>query len=490
MHKYEAMVLKALRAKNHMGFDELVSASGLGRDEALWALESLKQSGMVDIEYGEEELIDISDEGKEYVKDGLAEEQLLRRMLKENIKAAGLQDQKSRIGLQWAKAGGFIHIDAGELKLTEAGKKAAEEGVPEGMLLRRLAKGDYDSKALAQLGQQMHNLSKRKLVAVHSERYINRIGITKKGLDAPEYSDVVEQVDRGVIAGETWKGKEFKRYDVNVGVEGRIPAMRSPIKRIIDQVKDAYVSMGFQEVSGPAIETSFWNFDSLFVPQDHPAREMQDTFYLSKPESAEVESREFVKKIKRAHEKGWHSKWSEDTARQLVLRTHMTSVSARFVYKVIDNIANNREQYSLPVKLFSVGRVFRNEAIDYKHLADLYQMDGIIIGKGLTMANLFDTLTRVYDYMGVEVRFKPSYFPFVEPGAEYQARLKGRDEWIEMGGGGIIREEITGVRRNRLTVLAWGAGVERILLVKDPSLASISELYNNGIGWLRKRRLV
>ena len=177
-------------------------------------------------------------------------------------------------------------------------------------------------------------------------------------------------------------------------------------------------------------------------------------------------------------------------ARQMVLRTHTTSVSSRYAYNIMNAISKDQESYQLPIKLFSIGRVFRNEAIDYRHLADLYQMDGLIIGKDLTMSNLFDTLKKVYDYAGIEIRFKPSYFPFVEPGAEFQAKLSDRDEWIEMGGAGLLREEITGVKRSKISALAWGAGLERILLVKDPTLTSITELYNNGLGWLRKRRLV
>lgn len=492
VHKYESLVLKALSEKNGIGLDDLVSLSGIGKDEAMWALENLKSRGMVKVDYSETERVSISDEGKAYVKEGLPEEQLIKRLSEGEIAVADLIDEKSRIGLQWAKKEGLVQITAGMLKLTNEGRKAAESGTKDGGFLRHLAANISDTSYLHKNRESLLNLVKRKLVQIERAKSIEKISATNEAMVEPRYSssDLIDKVDRSIISTEAWKKSGFKKYDVGIKIESRFPAVRSPIKRIIEQMKDAYVSMGFQEVSGPAVETSFWNFDSLFVPQDHPARDMQDTFYVSNPEPTDTEPLPYSNRVRKAHEQSWHTKWSEDISRQLVLRTHTTSVSSRYAYKIINDISKGQGDYQLPVRLFSIGRVFRNEAIDYKHLADLYQMDGLIIGKDLTMSNLFDTLKKIYDYTGIEIRFRPSYFPFVEPGAEYQARLKDRDEWIEMGGAGLLREEITGVRRTKISALAWGAGLERILLVKDPTLTSITELYNNGLGWLRKRRLV
>jgi phenylalanyl-tRNA synthetase alpha chain len=492
MHKYESLVLKALSEKNNVGLDELLSVSGLGMDEAMWALENLKSGGMVTVEYAEKEQIEISAEAKSYVKDGLPEEQLVRHLLHYEVEVADLIDETSRIGLQWAKKQGLVTISEGALKLTDLGKKAAEGGVAEGHLLKLLSANSYDSKLLEQQKAHLLNLVSRKLVRIVRAKAIQNISITKEGMVAPRYSDegLIDRLDRSIISGETWKTGHFKKYDVGISVEKRIPAIRSPVKRLIEQIKDAYVSMGFQEISGPAVESAFWNFDSLFEPQDHPARDMQDTFYVSNPAFADIAKVPYLKRVKRVHEKSWHTKWSEDVARQMVLRTQTTSVSARSVYDIMSTIAQSDKEFELPIKLFSAGRVFRNEALDYRHLADFYQVDGVIIGKDLTLSHLFDTLKKIYAAIDIEIRFRPSYFPFVEPGAEFQAHLKDRDEWIELGGSGILREEVTGVRRSRYSVLAWGAGIERILLVKDPSLESISELYNNGLGWLRKRRLV
>ena len=118
----------------------------------------------------------------------------------------------------------------------------------------------------------------------------------------------------------------------------------------------------------------------------------------------------------------------------------------------------------------------------------LYQTDGIVIGVNLTLANLFDVLKRIYSSIGVEIKFKPSYFPFVEPGVEVDILYNG--EWLELGGAGIIRKEITDIVSKKITVLAWGLGVERALLARDKSINSITELFNSSLGWLRRKVIV
>jgi phenylalanyl-tRNA synthetase alpha chain len=250
------------------------------------------------------------------------------------------------------------------------------------------------------------------------------------------------------------------------------------------------MSLGFKEVSGPIIEPAFWVFDSLFMPQDHPAREIQDAFYLSNPEAIKLKKDATLERVREAHLNSWGSDWTIEMAEKATLRTHTTNVSARQVDEFIRGAAPGGKGQKLPLKLFSVGRVFRNENIDYKHLTDFYHTDGIIIGNNLTMANLFEVLISVYGQFGMELRFKPAYFPFVEPGVEIYAYYERTKEWVEMGGAGILRREVTGVPRKNMTVLAWGLGVERLTLLRDPGIKSIVELYNNGTGWLRDRRMI
>ncbi len=491
MHKYEYAVLRALSENAQAGLDALVSASGIGKDAVMWALENLKGKEMVTIEYGERERILLSDEARDYVKDGLPEEQLLEELRKkDSLSMEDLKDEKHKIGILWAKSGGLVEIADGKLRLTDAGRRAAK-GVEGGNLLRTLAGDNYDLEKVRKNAELLSGLAKRKLIRIEKERVILKVAITDDGVSALKegVEKGVDLVDRSMIAGETWKGKEFKKYDVNVGIESRMPAMRHPLKRMIEEIREAYACTGFREVSGPAVESSFWVFDSLFVPQDHPARDAQDTFYVSNLDNQALDSVP-IKTIRKAHKVGWHTKLKEDVAGQMLLRTHTTSVSARYLYDIVSALKKDPNSYTMPIKLFSIGRVFRNETIDYKHLADFYQVDGLVIGKGLTLSNLFDELTKIYNLLGIKIMFKPSYFPFVEPGVEFMAYSEKTKEWIELGGAGLVREEITGVKRSKLTALAWGPGVDRALLIRDQSISSISELYNGNLEWIRSRKMI
>ena len=491
MHKYELSVLGVLKESRSATLEQLVLGSKLGRDEVMWALENLREKGFVDVKYEVRDRITVSKEGMDYAEHGLPEEQLMKRMQTGHVKVSDLDD-RGRIGLQWGKKLGLVEIAGGELKLTAKGKDAARDGLAAGRLLHGIAKNPNDKELISENADGIEELSRRRLIEVEKKTAIREVEITKKGGSATEQVplDTIDRIDRSIIAGESWKGKKFKAYDVNVEVERQVPAMKHPLKRMIDRIKDAYVGMGYQEISGPAVESSFWVFDSLFVPQDHPARDAQDTFYISNLESAKLRGVPHVKTVKKAHARGWHAKWREDVAGQMLLRTHTTSVSSRYIYAIVEGLRKDPSRYNLPIKLFSIGRVFRNETVDYRHLADFYQHDGVVIGKDLTLSNLFDELTKIYSLIGVKIKFKPSYFPFVEPGVEYLAYYEKNDEWIEIGGAGMLREEITGVKRNKLTVLAWGPGIDRTLLIKDRSISNISELYNNGIGWLKERQEV
>jgi len=250
---------------------------------------------------------------------------------------------------------------------------------------------------------------------------------------------------------------------------------------LIDIIREVWLSMGFIEGIGPIIESAFWNFDALFSPQDHPTRDMQDTFFLSNPKTIDVNDLELLSRVKKMHKKNWGPIWREEIAKQALLRTHNTSVSAHYINKFAD-----LDKHEYPIKVFSVGRIFRNESVDYKHLAELYQYDGIIIGDNLSLANLIHTLKDFYRRLGIEVGLKPSYFPFVEPGMEVFYFDKEHNDRIELCGAGIIRKEITTALGSSKSVLAWGGGIER-LMFNMLKIGSLSDMYKNDIGWLRER---
>ena len=492
VHRYELAVLTSLKEHRSLSLDELLYYTKLKKDEALWAVDNLYSRGAVEVERRDLESIEITDEGKAYAKTKMPEESLLSVLKRSRLSAASLNKKEEQIGFQWAKKKGLVAIRDGILYLTPAGEAATSSGIEEGNVLRELYAKPERYARLAQSNKEAFaNLVKRGLVVIHRKSQIESIQITEKGLSELENKPATEQIDalsKAMIASGSWRGRDFKPYDVQLEVPKEQIAMRHPLRQTINKIRQTYLSMGFKEVYGPIIEPAFWVFDSLFMPQDHPAREMQDAFYLSQPKSIRVKRDETFERIRDAHLEYWGGEWQPEIAEQAMLRTHTTNVSARKVSEFVK--AMGKETEELPIKLFSVGRVFRNENIDYKHLTDFYQTDGIVIGNNLTLANLFDILIDLYGAMGIKVKFKPAYFPFVEPGAEVYAYSEKTKEWIEVGGSGILRREVTGVPRKSLSVLAWGPGVERMLLLRDPETKSITELYNSDIGWLRRRRMV
>ena len=490
MHRHELSVLSALKETKRLSLSELLSRTKLGKDEANWAIANLVAMKFVTVKKEGTYELTISKEGEGYAQRELPEVSLLKKIGAKGIGLDLLRSKEDQIGFSWAKRKRLVEISGKALKLTEEGKKVLGAGLETDTVLKALHK-DESAFEKYKGSEAVKELEQRKLLEVKSRESTSEVEITQQGVLAlakeRQEEESIDSLDRGIIANRSWAGKKFKPYNVDAPVEPAEAATRHSVRRIINELKDAYVSLGFTEVSGPIIEPAFWVFDYLFVPQDHPARDVQDTFFLSRPRELLVQDKKLVRRIREEHEKAWHGEWSEQFASRAILRTHTTSVTGRYINSTISGMLENKRGFEPPIKLFSAGRVFRNENLDYKHLADFYMTDGIIIGKNLTLAHLFDVLTRIYSSVGVKIRFKPAYFPFVEPGVEVHVQQHG--EWLELGGAGIIRKEVTGVERKAISVLAWGLGVERIALVKDSSIDSIVSLFNSSAGSLRAKKV-
>jgi phenylalanyl-tRNA synthetase alpha chain len=470
LHEYEIAALKIIKKERKIDFDDLQREAGIERDKLMWAIENLKTAGFVEIKKVEETKYTLTEEGLGYLN-GMPEEKLAKE-------AAGkpviLDDSVSKVALSWAKKNGWIDIKGG--KVISTGKWNASKDYDQRAALKAVKEGK------AADGAALESAVKRGLVKTVKKTGAVTVTITTKGSSAEPEKGGIGAITRDVIASGSWKKEKLRPYDIKAPYEGVYPARLHPLHEMINKVRGAWLNMGFVESVGPIVESSFWNFDALFSPQDHPTREMQDTFFLKNPKTLDIEDMELLARVKKMHKTGWNQSFSEELSKQAVLRTHTTSVSVRGIKRFADALENN-----YPLKLFSVGRVFRNETIDYKHLAEFYQTDGIVIGNNLSLANLFDVLNKFYAQLGMDkIRFKPSYFPFTEPSLEIQYFDEERGEEIEIGGGGIIRQEITKAMGTDKTVLAWGLSIDRLMMHKL-GISTITELYKNDVGWLRSR---
>jgi phenylalanyl-tRNA synthetase alpha chain len=283
-----------------------------------------------------------------------------------------------------------------------------------------------------------------------------------------------------MLADGSWRAVQFRPYDVALAAESLAPGKAHPLVRIVEETRQAFFALGFAEAACPMAEIAFWDFDALFQPQDHPAREMQDTFYMKQPSRFPLPKPEWVDAVKAVHEhggdtgsRGWRYNWSGERAAQVVLRTHMTASS-------IEAIARNPHA---PQKIFSIGKVFRRETVDDKHLPEFFQVDGIIIDEHASLASLLGTLAKFYERMGIPaVRFKPDFFPYTEPSVGVEVQMNGR--WLEMGGAGIFRPEVLAPFGCTAPVLAWGLGLERLAMVRF-KVGKIRQLVQSDFDWLK-----
>jgi len=486
LHEYEIAILNLLKKERSAAFDGLQGSLGIARDSLLWAIENLSKEGLVKIDKESSKVSKATAEGAKYLKH-FPEEELVLSM----DKAGGnmpMSSIKNEIGIVWAKRNGWITMEKGHVTLTDKGKAAAKQDskYEQKELLNRLSNAGQggadrtinDSKDMVEV------LKNRNLIEIVDRSTIKSITITEKGAGSVQKDGTgIGALSRDIITSRKWEKEKMRPYDIQASTEEMYPARLHPLHEFLDVIRQIWLNMGFTEVSGPIIEPAFWVFDALFSPQDHPTRDMQDTFFLKNPSKLSVDDIALMKRVKKMHQTGWKEKWREEIAQQAILRTHTTSVSAHFINKYA-----NAEEHSYPLKFFTVGRNFRNESVDYKHLAEFYMFEGIIIGNNLTLSNLIYTLKQFYSQLGMEnLVFRPAYFPFVEPGLEICYYDEKKKDTIELGGAGIIRKEITKAMGTNKTVLAWGPGLDR-LMFKAFDIDTLTKLYNNDVGWLRERK--
>jgi phenylalanyl-tRNA synthetase alpha chain len=204
--------------------------------------------------------------------------------------------------------------------------------------------------------------------------------------------------------------------------------------------------------------------DSMWIPQDHPARDVQDTFYL--PFETDLpKDKKFVDLIKQIHENGldtgsdgYRYNWSEDIAKKALLRTHTTANTYRHF---------KNQNIKIPGKYFYLGRVFRNETISWKNLPEFHQVEGFIIADGLGVRDLMGAIKEFYSYMGIDkIKFKPTYNPYTEPSLEAFGYFEELGKWVELINSGVFRPESLRAYNIDVPVIAWGLGLERLAMMK------------------------
>ena len=462
----ERRLLLALGKRRRSSLPGLAKDLGTSEEAVLQYARLLSERDLAGIRRDVQKSYTLTEEGKGYQAKGLPERQLLESFTG-SIPVKELQKHPhAKLGIGWMRKKGWVTIRDGIVT-----KAADAPPGPDELALSSPAGGDEGAPILIDRG----------LLTEHEEVTFE-VSLTAAGEEALaaglESGEEVGTLTREQILSGSWKTLKLRRYSLETHPRPVIPGKLHPYQRLMGEMREILLSMGFTELYGGIVQSAFWNFDALFQPQDHPAREMQDTFYLDECEGLPPQ----YGRVKAVHENGggtgstgWGGSWSEAKAEQCVLRTHTTLLS-------IQHLAAHREP---PVKAFCIGRVYRREAIDPTHLPEFEQLEGIVMDEGVNFTHLLGYLEEFYHRMGFSgVRFRPGYFPYTEPSVEPEVFVEGLG-WVELGGAGIFREEVTRPWGIEHPVLAWGLGVSRVAML-TLGLKDLRQLYRSDLGWIRE----
>jgi phenylalanyl-tRNA synthetase alpha chain len=457
LHPIEKTIIKLLKTTPNLTEEQIAEKANLSIDQTRRGIEWLRHKNLVLVSESEKSFVKLGKNGLVAKKEGLPERNLVRLVENQPLSFDELRKKLhaiTNIAIANAKKNNWIDIQKNE------------------------------SGSIISLKQKPDQTNEEKLIAFISEKTplekIQDSAALELLKKRPDYIIIEIEKSKTVLLSDQAKTIDTEKQDTGaIDVEAQTPrifaARTHPLKDVINEIREVFVSLGFREILGSLAQPSFWNFDALFTPQDHPAREMQDTFYIKEKYAQSFATQNQIKQVSNSHKKGWKYDWSLDAAKKMVLRTHTTCVT-------IKHLAENKPDEA---RIFSLGRVFRNEKVSYKHLVEFHQVEGIVVGKDVSLRDLMGIQTTFYKKMGLnKIKFWPTFFPYTEPSLQTMVYNERLDKWVELFGMGIFRPEVTRPFGITKPVLAWGGGIERIAMLKY-GLDDVREFYNNNLNWLR-----
>jgi phenylalanyl-tRNA synthetase alpha chain len=483
-HPIERTILNSLSKNVHVGAHSLAASTGLSIDQIRRGIEWLKFKNLISIEESSTQRVFAAPEGIAASQKGLPERRLVNSLkegkvtISEVLASGDIKNEEINAAIAGARRNQWIQLVEGKMVPTPLTAKKS----PEEMFIENLKGGGIEiSKLTEEEKRVLEQLKKRPNYIDIKEERESRISLTdaaKKIVPTLNQENLERRLTTELITSGKWKETNFSALDVEAPAPVIYPGRRHPLIEIIEEIKEIFIGLGFSEIEGPVIQSGFWNFDALFTPQDHPAREMQDTFYISAqtqppPISA---SKDQISKISRVHKERWNRQWNVQEAQRLVLRTHTTPVTVQHLAKVKSSDVG---------RFFSVGRVFRNEKVSYKHLVEFHQVEGVSTSEEASIRDVMGLQKEFYAKMGIKrIKFWPTFFPYTEPSLQSMVYNEKLEKWVELFGMGIFRPEVTKPLGIKNPVLAWGGGIERIAMLRF-GLDDVRELYGNKLAWLR-----
>lgn len=432
---------------------------------ALW----LENKKLVKIDKKTENFAQLGKLGKDYLKNKLPERRFLEIIQNTPLsleyirKKSNLDKQEFSFCLGYLKKKGWISVGK-EIAITEFGKKQLEKPTFEEQLLEKLGTSKISVNGLKpEENYALDALKNRQDIIEVVKETSQNVNITKLGEDVAKIPVEIK----------------VRRYDISSPVPKIYPGKKQAYRAFQDQVKKELISMGFQEMIGPVMESCFYNCDALYMPQDHPARGIHDLYFL-KGKADLKNDQKYLKNVKKEHESGWKYKFDEDKSNELVLRSQGTALSARTLARA-----------EIPGKYFALAKCYRPDVVDATHLTEFYQIEGIVLDKNVNFRHLLGLLAEFAKKIANtdKIKFVPvAYFPFTEPSVTGYIWHDKLNKWIEVLPAGIFRPEVTKPFGIDVPVLAWGLGMDRLFMIKE-GISDIRQLFSYDLNWLREAKI-
>jgi phenylalanyl-tRNA synthetase alpha chain len=506
LHPLEVAVLGALAGTREAPEAEIAQAAGLDparRDMACgWLVE---KKAIECVRETVRHTVRLTEIGERYARLGTPEARIVAALQAgESVTVAGVAKD---LDLDQAEAGTAVGAlrkapvitvgDGGFLELVPGADLESIAAVTE--LIGTVGEaGSIDQEALTDAQQGLltglhRKRGKAKGVFRVDERHTRTYALTALGQElvrrlkdrGPE--DQVGTLTPAMLADGSWKGRTFRRYNIALRPARVAPGRKHPYRAFLDTVKTKMVAMGFTQMTSDLVQNEFWNNDALFMPQFHPARDIHDVYFVADPKYSKPVPEPWFSNVAATHadggatgSTGWGYSFREMQSRRLVLRSQGTADSARRL----------AEGPAVPGKYFSIARCFRYDQVDATHAPDFFQIEGIVVGPDIDFRTLLGLLKLFARELAraTEVKFVPAYFPFTEPSVEVHVKHP-KLGWMELGGAGLFRPEVTLPLGVEVPVIAWGLGLDRMAMVAL-GIHDIRDLFSSDLDRIRSTRPV
>ncbi len=506
LHPLEIKTLRAFQNTPKPYAAEMLEGTALTEDRLRMALEWLQKKELITaIDEKKEVLITLTEASQELRDRKLIELRSIELLseresmtIPELASGIGEENKETNIAVANLKKSKIVNIEKGGVV-----KKIENADISEFTLRQKLIeqvaaagvcrKIDFDKTAwdLIEGGSRKRGKSKgffRITEKVDKQFTLTESGqavfakILERGLTGVEISQLTPQM----LKDGSWKTSSFRAYNIEASFPRIVVGKKNPYRSFLDFVKRKLISLGFEEMRGPLVESEFWNMDALYMPQFHPARAIHDAYYLKTPTHCQKIKEPNYSNVAETHtsggktgSKGWRYQFDQERTKRLVMRSQGTALSAR-------QLSMNP---NIPGKYFAIARCFRYDDVDSTHAPDFFQVEGIVLGEEINFKHLLGLLKlfAMEIAKSKEMKFVPAYFPFTEPSVEVhmQHPVLG---WMELGGAGIFRPEVTNPQGIDVPVIAWGLGLDRMAMVAL-DIHDIRDLFSVDLELIRTKRV-